>query len=155
MKSRNKNSGVSLIEALIASVVVAVLAIGGLSYQYLGAAHFKIAQSELAATRAGQLLIEDWKANGAPDITNYDATELGIGFIKPDISDNSYYTITVDGTKLHLTLSYNDVEVDEDAGVTLRQLNVKVQWRQDSGSGEIDTEDPSITLSTYARLGQD
>lgn len=147
--------GLSLIEALVAMAMVAILGLGGLSYQYFGAKHFKIAHAELTATRAGQLLLEDWKANGAIDIINYDATELGVGFIKPDVSDNSYYTIKIDGISLHLTLSYADVEADEDAGVTLRQINVKVQWRSDYGSGSVSADDPSITLSTYARLDSD
>ncbi len=151
MKSRhvNKNKGVTLIEAMVATAIVAVLALGGLTYQAYGAAHFRIAKAELTATRAGQLLIEDWKGNGAPDIVNYDATELGVGFVKPDAGDNSYYTITIDGINLHLKLSFADVAVDSKTGDVLRQLNVKVQWQG------VDADDPSITLSTYARLGQD
>jgi hypothetical protein len=157
MKSRHihKNSGVTLIEALAASLVVAILALGGLSYQYFGASNFRLAQAELAATRAGQLIIEDWKGSGAPDIVNYDATDLGVGFEKPDLSDNSYYTITIDGVKLYLLLSFADVETDDDAGVTLRQLNVKVQWKKNFGSGSTPAKDDEITFSTYARLDQD
>ena len=114
MKSRriHNDIGVTLIEAMVAIAIVAVLAIGGLTYQVYGAAHFRIAKGELTSTRAGQLLIEDWKGNGAPDIVNYDATELGVGFVKPNPSDNSYYTITIDGIKLHLNLSFADVAVD-------------------------------------------
>ncbi|MBN1975635.1 MAG: prepilin-type N-terminal cleavage/methylation domain-containing protein [Sedimentisphaerales bacterium] len=145
--------GLTLIEALIAMAIVSILGIGGLSYQYFGAKHFRIAHSELTATRAGQLLIEDWKSNGAKDIINYDAEELGVGFVKPDPGDYSYYTITIDGVKLHSTLSFDDVEIDEDAGVTLRQINVKVQW--EDGPGGLSADDPSITLSTYARLDSD
>jgi len=142
--------GVTLIEGLVAIAMVAILGLGGLSYQYFGAKHFHIAHQELTATRAGQLIIEDWKSNGAIDIVNYDATQLGVGFEKPDPGDNSYYTITIDNVNLHLTLSYADVEVDDDAGVTLRQINVKVQW--ETSAGGLTQDDPSITLSTYARL---
>ena len=145
--------GLTLVEALVAMVMVSILGIGGLSYQYLGAKQFRIAHAELTATRTGQLIIEDWKANGAKDIINYDATELGVGFLKPNVGDNSYYTITVDGVNLYLTLSYKDVDVDEDAGVTLRQINVKVQWT--NGQGALSPEDPSITLTTFARLDSD
>ena len=127
------DKGLSLIEGLIAMAVIAILGLGGLSYQYFGAKHFRIAHEELTATRAGQLVIEDWKANGAIDIVNYDATGLGIGFVKPNPADNSYYTITIDGVNLHLTLSFTDVEVDLSAGITLRQINVKVQWEDGSG----------------------
>ena len=145
----------TLIEALIAATVVAILALGALVYQYLGATHFRIAHAELTATRAGQLLIEDWKGAGAPDIVNYDASTLGMGFDKPDPSDNGYYIITVDGIKMYVNLSYEDVDVDEYAGITLRRVNVRIQWRKDFGSGPVDTDDPLILLSTYARKGID
>ena len=145
----------TLIEALIAATVVAVLALGALSYQYLGATHFRIAHAELTATRTGQLLIEDWKGAGAPDIVNYDANTLKIGFNKPYPGDNRYYTITVDGIKMYVTLSYNDVDVDSFANITLRQISVKVQWRKDFGSGAVDVDDPSVVLTTYARKDPD
>ena len=153
IKANHLGKGVTLIEGLIAMAIIAILGLGALSYQYFGAKHFRIAHGELTATRTGQLIIEDWKANGAKDIINYDATQLGVGFVKPDPGDNSYYTITIDGVKLYITLSYNDVETDEDAGVTLRQINVQVQWKD--GPGTLTAEDPSITLSTYARLDSD
>ncbi|MBN2589341.1 MAG: prepilin-type N-terminal cleavage/methylation domain-containing protein [Sedimentisphaerales bacterium] len=144
--------GVTLIEGLVAMAIVSILGVGALSYQYFGAKHFRIAHEELTATRIGQLVIEDWKANGAIDIINYDVTELGLGFEKPDAGDNSYYTIGIDGVNLHLILSFDDVEVDEEVGVTLRQINVKVQWEDSSGNLSSSN---SITLSTYARLDSD
>ncbi len=151
----HRDNGVTLIEALIATVIVGILAIGGLSYQAFGAVQFHIAQAELTATRTGQLLIEDWKGAGAPDIANYNAAGLGVGFVRPNPSDNSYYTIIVDGLMMHLTLSYQDVALDSSAGVTLRQINVKVQWKRNFAAGPVNAGDPSIVLSTYARLGQD
>lgn len=164
MKSKavHSNRGVSLIEALIAAAVVSILALGGLVYQYLGATHFHVAHAELTATRVGQLLIEDWKGNGAPDTDNYDATELGMGFDKPIDGDNSYYAITVDGLKMHLRLSSEIVPIPDNpdtfAGVTLQQISVKIQWRKDFTStelAELEDDDPSIILTTYARLGED
>jgi prepilin-type N-terminal cleavage/methylation domain-containing protein len=154
-KAAHSNKGVTLIEALIAAVIVSILALGGLVYQYLGATHFRVAHAELTATRVGQLLIEDWKGSGAPDIDNYDATTLGVGFEKPIDGDNSYYAITVDGLKMHLWLTYEDIDVDDFAGVTLRQISVKIQWRKDFRSADVETDDPSIVLTTYARLGED
>ena len=158
-KAVYSNKGVTLIEALIAAVVVAILALGGLVYQYLGATHFRVAHAELTATRVGQLLIEDWKGNGAPDIDNYDATTLGVGFEKPIDGDNTYYAITVDGLKMHSWLSSEIVPIPDNpdpfAGVTLQQISVKIQWRKDFSSAEVEDDDPSIILTTYARLGED
>jgi type II secretory pathway pseudopilin PulG len=146
---------VTLVEALIAAAIVTVLALGALTYQYLGATHFRVAHAELTATRAGQLLIEDWKGSGAPDIVNYDASTLGMGFEKPDPSDNSYYTIAVDGIKMYVTLSYSDVDVDEIANIPLRQISAKLQWRKDFGSRPVEADDPSINLTTYPRKDRD
>ena len=145
----------TLVEALIAATVVAILALGALVYQYLGASQFRIAHAELTATRTGQMLIEDWKGSGVPDIVNYDATTLGMGFEKPYPGDNSYYTIKVDGIRMYVTLTYGDVDVDAFANVTLRQISVKIQWRKDFGSGAVGADDPSILLTTYARKDPD
>ncbi len=154
-----QNQGVTLIEALVAAVAVSILALGGLAYQYLGAMHFRAAHAELTATRAGQLLIEDWKGNGAPNPQNYDATELGVGFETPIAGDYSYYVITVDGIKMHLWLDSGIVPIENNpdpfAGVTLQQISVKIQWRKNFSSEDVEDDDPSITLTTYARLGED
>jgi type II secretory pathway pseudopilin PulG len=154
-KEVNSNKGVTLVEALVAAVAVSILALGALAYQYLGAMHFRIAHAELTATRAGQLLIEDWKGNGAPDPQNYDATELGVGFETPINGDYSYYVITVDGIKLHMWPTFEDIDVDDFAGITLRRINLKIQWRQDFSYEDVDDDDPTIILTTYARLGED
>jgi hypothetical protein len=142
--------GVTLIEALVAAVMVSVIALGGLAYQYFGAAHFRIAHAELTATRASQLLLEDWKGSGATNPVNYDANSLGLGFA----GAGSDYNIAIDGVKMFMHLSYQDVEVDNDAGITLRELKVKTQWCN-SGSGTPGAGDPSLVLTTYARRGQD
>lgn len=142
----------TLIEALVAAAILAVLALGGLAYQYFGAVHFRIALAELTATRAGQLLLEDWKGSGAPDPVNYDATALGIGFTTGAGSD---YVITVDGITMFVWLTYQDVEVDTVAGLTLRQISTSLAWRRDYAAGMPGADDPSLILTTYARRGQD
>jgi hypothetical protein len=149
------NKGVGIVEALVAAAMVSIIALGGLSYQYFGAKHFRIAHAELTATRAGQLLLEDWKGTGAANTANYDASALGVGFQKPIAGESCDYVITVDGVKMFMTLAYNDVEVDDDAGITLRQISNTIQWRNDGGSAAPGANDPSLVLTTYARRGQD
>ncbi len=145
---RYYNNGLTLIESLIAVVIVSIIALGGLAYQYFGAAHFRIAHSELTATRASQLLLEDWKGSGAANPVNYDANSLGLGFA----GAGSDYIIAVDGVKMYMHLSYRDV--DSGAGITLRELKVKTQWCN-GGSAVPGDGDPSLVLTTYARRGQD
>jgi hypothetical protein len=152
---RHSKKGVGIVEALVAALMVSVLALGGLSYQYLGAKHFRIAHAELTATRAGQLLIEDWKGSGANNPANYDATALGVGFLTPIGGEHCDYIITVDGVKMYMSLAYNDVEVDEDAGITLRQISDTIKWRNDGNPAEPGANDPSLVLTTYVRRGQD
>lgn len=146
---RYYNSGVTLIEALVAAVMVSIIVLGGLAYQYFGAAHFRIAHAELTATRASQLLLEDWKGSGAANPVNYDANSLGLGFAR---ADSYYYIITIDGVKMHMHLSYREVvpPVDSD----LWELKVKTQWCN-GGSAVPGDSDPSLVLTTYARRGQD
>jgi hypothetical protein len=48
-------------------------------------------------------------------------------------------------------LSYQEVEVDNDAGITLRELKVKTEW----GSAAPSDDNPSVVMTTYARRGQD
>jgi Tfp pilus assembly protein PilV len=155
MMRRHYRRGITLIEALIAMVMIVIIALGGLSYQYFGAKHFRIAHGELTATRATQLVLEDWKGSGANAPANYDPSTLGLGFAKPIGGEDCDYIITVDGVKMYMTLAYNDVEVDTDSGITLRELDVTTQWRNDGGSAAPGASDPSIFMATYARRGQD
>jgi Tfp pilus assembly protein PilV len=147
--------GISITEIMVASVVVVITALGALSYQYFGARQVRIAQTELAAARVGQLILEDWKSTGGEDLLSYDATELGLGFETPTEAGSWDYAITVDGVRLYIWMSQSDVAQDDFAGVTLRQISVTVKWRRDLSHGEVGADDPSLFLTTYVRLGQD
>ena len=63
VRKRHKR-GVTLIEALAAMVILAIAALGTLSYQYHSAKHSHITKLEMTATRTAQLLLEDWKSSG-------------------------------------------------------------------------------------------
>ncbi len=136
-----------LVKALIVAALVPIIALGGLSYQAHAAKQFRIARDELTATRAGQLLLEDWKGSGAANPENYDANSLGLGFVGSD----GEYAITVDGLRMYMHMSYQDVEEDRDAGITLRQLQVRIEWGPLAPGGEA----PAMVMTTYARRGQD
>jgi hypothetical protein len=144
---RNHNGGLMLVKAMVVAAIVPIIALGGLLYQYQTARQFRIAHEELTATRAAQLLLEDWKGSGATNPENYDANSLGLGFAGQDTD----YVITVDRVKMFMHLSYRDVEVDSDAGITLRELQVRAEWGPEAPGGSA----PSLVLTTYARKGQD
>jgi prepilin-type N-terminal cleavage/methylation domain-containing protein len=148
--------GLTLLEALIAIVIIAVMALGSLSYQYLGAQHIRIADAQLTATRIGQMVLEDWKSRGAA--SGYDPTTIntaldaaiGAGFTQT----TGYYVITVDGLTLYIDRPLTaTVAANDPAGYAgrLYQIGVTVRWRNDFRADTPTAEDPSLVLTTYSK----
>ena len=67
-------AGVSLIDAMAAMLILSVMAVGAMGYQYYAAIHAKIARAQMVATRTAQLLLEDWKSTGGK--SEYDTSIL-------------------------------------------------------------------------------
>ena len=143
--------GTTLAEAMVCTVLVAVVALGGLSYEYLAAKHALIARAQTTATRTAQLLLEDWKSTGGS--SDYDPAALGIGIsFAGAASFGSYdldttlgggaYSTKIDGLPMVVMLGFKDVEYDEDAQVKLRQLTVVIE------SGEISMETKELTSAS-------
>ena len=174
MINRSKFSGgVTLVEALVAMSIMAVTALGALSYQYHAARHGHLARQQMTATRTAQLLLEDWKSTGGDE--NYNPTELGLGFSSPlpvpsglsfdseptgATLHNAVYTITVDGLPMLVMLKWADIPdpygISE---ISLRELAVIVSIDKSivssadgntTRSGAINI--PPIILSTYVRI---
>ena len=142
--------GALLIEVMVAMVVLAIAALGALSYQYHAARQARLAQAQMTATRTAQLLLEDWKSTGGS--TDYDPTVLELGFENAASEDEADYLITVDELPMYLTLSHNDVEYDSVAEITLREITVTAQWRRNCEEGPRESDDPSLVLTTYVRV---
>jgi prepilin-type N-terminal cleavage/methylation domain-containing protein len=144
--------GFTLVEVMVAVAVTIIVALGTLSYQYYGVRHDRLALAQLAATRLGQLVLEDWKSTGGdPD---YDPTTLGLGFtaIGPGETGNCF--IVVDSQTFYIQLVQSNPPApyqDAVAGVTLSQIRVITRWRKDFARGAIIASDPAITLTTYVR----
>lgn len=158
---------VTLVEVMVAMVVLAIAALGALNYQYYAATQARIAHSETIAARTAQLLLEDWKSTGGSE--DYDPTALNLGFYSSlsmpsyEVSrgvplHNGLYTITVEDVPLLLMLFWKDVSYDSAAEITLRQLTVGVVLDQhrdtDTNLGEVisDRLIPEVSLTTYVRL---
>lgn len=153
--------GLTLVEVMVATVVLVVAALGALHCQYYAAGHGKIARAQVAAARTAQLLIEDWKSTGGS--TEYDPSILGLGFSPLAIPagfttpeglgaplNEAVYSITLDGTPMLAMLKYLDVNEDGQAAAALRQLAVVVRFADDSESRLVEME--PVTLATYVRL---
>jgi len=144
----------SLVEVIIAMVIITVMAIGALNYRCYAVKHAQIARAQLVATRITQMILDDWKSTGGS--TSYNPTAIGMGFagtfstITPGGSGVTY-NITQDGITMSVTLSCANI-VEGAVTLPLRQLTVTVRWRKDFGSGSIGTGDPSIQYTTYVRI---
>jgi len=170
VKQRRFAAGITLTEAMVTMVSLAVAAMVGLSYEYLAARHSRIAGAQTTATRTVQLLLEDWKSTGAS--TEYDPSALGLGFsaasqIPTDLGTpaelgstlgNAAYSIEVDDLPMVVILKYKDVDHDTESGVKLRQLSVFVAFGEAGGDKLVRSASwllsiPPVTLATYARVG--
>jgi type II secretory pathway pseudopilin PulG len=159
MLRKKRTRGLTLIEAVLAIAMIAIVALGTLTYQYYGARHIRISQVDLIATRIGQLLLEDWKSVGGisagSGIGNYNPTSLGLDFTP----EGSGYLLNIDDVTLHITLASDQIYGDGDfagknyAGI-LRKISTTIRWRNDFGSGAISADSPSLVLTTYVRPGQ-
>ena len=165
IKRRKFASAVSLIEVVVATVVLSIAAIGAMSYEYHASRDAKIASAQIAATRTAQLLLEDWMSTGGS--TDYNPAALGLGFsgssaIPSGFSDpsglgvplnNAVYAVTVDGMPMLVMLIRKDIAQDIPTGATLRQLAVIVEFGTpvaETSAGRLEEIRPVI-LSTYVR----
>ncbi len=137
---------------MLAVSVIVIAALGTLGYEYLCVNHVRFARAQLTATRVGQLLIEDWKSAGGS--ADYNPENLHMGFVLPPELPAGNFVTTIDGLPLHITMSHSDVATDPVAGVTLRRIDVVVQWRRGFGNGAVAADDPGVNLTTYVRQDQ-
>lgn len=141
--------GFTLTEVSLAIAVIVVAALGSLCYEYLSIDHVRIARAELAATRVGQLLIEDWKSTGGQ--SDYNPEDLNMGFALPPNAQAGQFMTTIDGLHLYITMDSDQKDSDAFAGTILRELDVTVKWKYDFSGGVPTDRDPAVVLSTYVR----
>lgn len=143
-------AGVTLVEVIVATLVLAVASLGALSYQYHAVKRAKSAQAEITATQLAQLLIEDWKSHGGDE--QYDPTDLNMNF--EDTGTAGLYEINLNDFPMQVNLWYSDIDADTAAGVTLREIRVTIRWRRDYQDLAPLSTDPTFTSTTYVRRDQ-
>ncbi|MFC1737777.1 prepilin-type N-terminal cleavage/methylation domain-containing protein [Planctomycetota bacterium] len=156
------SSALTLIEVMVAMVVLAIASLGALRYQYYAAKQARLASIQMASTHIGHLLLEDWKSTGgSEEYAENGPINLGLGFTKAvDIPNISYsegmpgnmteYSISVDDIPMLAILGWGNVAFDAAAQVTLRQLVVRIYGgvvNQDLNEGEIVSEQVSADNS--------
>ena len=146
-----RNCGMTLIEVVVATTIVGLVASGALSYDYHGARQIRIGRAYAGATRIAGVVLEDWKANaGSVQYARSNATvsnpeKLKMGFV---YTGDGIYRITVDGIPMQVELSRPD------SYLKLIPLTVTVRWRNDFVNNNMDKFDPSVALTTYSRIDQ-
>ena len=68
----------TLVEVMLATVILGIAAVGALSFEYHADRHTKIARVQISGTNTARLLLEDWMSTGGA--IDYAPTELDIGF---------------------------------------------------------------------------
>jgi len=142
-----RNRGVTLLELILAVLILTIVSVGTISYQYFATRMATCADAEITATRTARLVLDNWKKAGGDE--NFDPISLNAGFQTTGISNQ--YLITVNNVPMTLNLAWLDVMYDDVAGVTLRQIQVTVQWRSDYQAQEVRPTDPTYTMTTYIR----
>ncbi|MHC4645457.1 MAG: type IV pilus modification PilV family protein [Planctomycetota bacterium] len=149
-------SGVTLIEIIVATVVILVAIIGAMSYRYYSILDARNAKVYATAGRVGSLLLENWRGTGGRSTPGeqFDPQDLrfGSGLIRSaisaagpavpvDLQAFGTYAFIVDGATYYATLSYRD-----DAAEDLRVLNVCVGWPDKYPSGAYTNADQAAAL---------
>ena len=158
-----RTAGVTLIEIMIATVVIVIAVVGAAGFRYYSTIDAIKADEQITAARLAWTLLEGWKAAGAaPDYDQRAAFGSGLTLssagwrpVLPDgftpLASGNCYKIPVSGIDYHAMLSYKDVTGRP------RMLNICVAWRDQrlpqltSTSGETATASNyrSVSLTTY------
>ena len=170
-QKRNLKTAFTLVEVMATTVILCIIAIGSLNFQYYAARDSKISHAQITATRTAQLLLEDWMSTGGS--MDFNPAELGLGFIPvnsnpPDLSKYSElgtklrdtcFLVTVDDITMLVMLVSKNVAYDDAAKVTLRQLNVYISYGAIIEDNTVQqAESPNmrpVILTTYIRVDAD
>jgi prepilin-type N-terminal cleavage/methylation domain-containing protein len=149
---KKSSRGLTLIEIMVAIVLIAIAVIGAMGFRYFCALDARKADVQITGARLGWMLLENWKAAGGdgtyqPEMNRTQLPEWA-GPPAPDGFQvfKSYYINLANAENAHYyaTLSYQDAGQDN-----ARALNVNIAW-MDRGQ-EWDGSDPHKTLglTTY------
>jgi len=170
MKRRN---GFTIIEVIVAMIMLAIIIFGAIAYRYHAALDSKRAEVDILANRIGLLLLESWHGfyGYNPSTHTYSAYNpvlhlqntgavIGLdittsaGPARPDVTYNALgsYKITLnEGNNLNYIVFYSTLS-SKDAGGSLGMtiINVTVQYSQRGNSAaSLGDCEKTISLTTY------
>jgi prepilin-type N-terminal cleavage/methylation domain-containing protein len=149
---RFRNRGLTLLEIVLAILILSIVSVGCLGYQYFATRMAVRANAEMTVTRTARLILDNWKKAGGNE--TFAPTSLDVGFEKKGTGSQAQYQITTNQIPMTVELDWNDVDQDTIAAVTLRQIQVTVRWRSDYQDSELRSTDPSYVMTTYVRIDE-
>jgi len=157
------NSGLTLIEVILAATIVIVAVIGAMGYRYYSALDARKADVQLTAARVALMFLDSWRGAGgrAPTDTyniynplNLSVSDCGLQVNAgggPEVPSGfnlfGSYCVVAGGANYYATLSYQD-----DSGTGLRVLNVMVAWPEKYPNGEYSNSNRIVRLSSKVDL---
>ena len=150
--------GFTLLELIIAAVIVGILSVGALGYEYHAMRNVRHAEVQVMASQVGKTILDVWK--GLRGVNYYDpATLLGtklaisssaIGPTPGADSDGGLFTtlgryqVVSDAVTFYVTCSYKEPSV-----LNPKTLNVAVAWRKGFQAGNLNTDAFEVRYSTF------
>ncbi len=151
--------GLTLVEVMVAVLIIAIVALGALSYGYHGAGQIRHAREYATAVRIAYFLLEDWKASAGsalyaaatPGVRNpLDLNVDGIISFEYPREGEGIYEVTVDPEG-----------VDPEGDVPLDNIPLQIKLSRPSGyqrliplTVAVSWNTGSIALTTNARIDQ-
>jgi len=161
----NRNSGLTLIEVMLAMVIIMIIGIGVASYMYACAWNAKRADVRITASRVGQLLLETWKITGSYDVPgnwswnvdDFDPTDPDFNLTLPDNFTNVDFDLTGKGI---VGIELDDFEITIDGVgyfVTLYfdnnlppMLNARIAWNLNYSSATLESDYMYVDVTSLA-----
>ncbi len=155
-KFAGRRRALSLVETLVAMVILAVAVIGASGYRYYAMLDARKAWVQRTGAAIALLLCENWRGRGYDRTADFKPVlhlkppldiSSGVGPDKPaDFTLLGSYQIVAENTYYWATLSWKDDEATPD----LRSLNVTIAWHQASSQPTIyDAGAKVFKLTTF------
>lgn len=164
VKRIKRSKGFSLVEVMVAILILSVAVIGASGYRYYAALDARKADMQMTAARLALMLCESWrglKGDENYDPANHFGSDLQIvtieqysgTYVAPSgFNTLGTYRVTLNNLPCQMTMSWRDVASG------LRALNVIVGWPQQTSSGQTyifqsdNINEKSFVLTTYTQI---
>lgn len=157
MNRQKRNSGLTLIEVMIAMIVIVIVVIGSIGYRYHGALDARRSDVQMTAARLGLMLLEDWKGAGATltydpvaqfsgplDISAKGVTSEGLG-TPSGYNVLGIYAVVAGNTDYRVILSQRN-----ETPTRPKILNARIAWVRGGDRWGSQRARQSVILTTHA-----